>query len=454
MDPTEIARLVKKLTLSTEANKSSVTLSASAVQASTNRLQRCLVGKIFSAKAQNRETLILQVPKILQIRGTTNIEVVGDNLFVAEFSSLIDRTRILRDGPWHFFNSLMAFQVPQDLQNPSDVIFDDFTVWVQLHNLPFLYMHSSVLSEIAAQIGSVKEIDLGTDGSCMGNFARVRVTRSLKQPLQRCVSASMEDGSTSNLILLLYERLPDFCYVCGRVGHLLRDCDDNSAIKSDLEFGPWLRAGRVDTTRSRPPQLNISRGDKNTRGFASPEGTSSSSTTAKLQLVEEVTGLVRVSSPRPPAEREIDDDPKLSICAADILKVNTTTGSLVSLVDNHVDKTNHVAPNVDAVLEKQATFVMGDKSPMFISSPKTQWKKKAHMTRAESGLIVVGKDITKSPMNTMVMVGGKRGLSKNDGEMMVGVEFSNAKRNKNELGLSITTLATTAETAQQSRRAQ
>lgn len=198
MDPSEVARLVKKLSLSSEAQQPSVTVSTEAVQDSATHLKRCLVGKIFSAKAVNRDTLILNVPKILQIRGTTTIEIVGDNIFIIDFSSPIDKIRVISDGPWHFFNSLMAFQEPGDLQNPSEVGFDDFSVWVQLHNLPFLYMHPAILSEIGAQLGVVKEVDTGADGSCMGKFARIRITRSISRPLQRCINASNKEGGYLN----------------------------------------------------------------------------------------------------------------------------------------------------------------------------------------------------------------------------------------------------------------
>lgn len=208
---------------------------------------------MLSSKAINRDTLITQVPKIVQARGNVSIEVVGDNIFLADFASQIDRNRVLSDGPWHFFNSLMAFKEPKDIQNPSQVEFDDFTVWVQLHNLPFLCMHKSVIEEIGSIIGTVREVDMGADGSCMGKFARVRVSRPLMQPLQRCVNAALKDGGPKNLILLLYERVPDFCYACGRVGHVLRDCWDTTVDKRALEFGVWMRAGRVDFIRTNNP---------------------------------------------------------------------------------------------------------------------------------------------------------------------------------------------------------
>ncbi|GFP87325.1 erad-associated E3 ubiquitin-protein ligase hrd1a [Phtheirospermum japonicum] len=45
------------------------------------------------------------------------------------------------------------------------------------------------------------------------------------------------------IIILVYERLPEFCYACGRTGHLFKDCEDNEVNKDNLGFGNWLKAG-------------------------------------------------------------------------------------------------------------------------------------------------------------------------------------------------------------------
>ncbi|XP_073046024.1 uncharacterized protein [Primulina eburnea] len=45
-----------------------------------------------------------------------------------------------------------------------------------------------------------------------------------------------------SIILLVYERLPNFCYACGRLGHSLRDYEEESAHNEKLVFGAWMRA--------------------------------------------------------------------------------------------------------------------------------------------------------------------------------------------------------------------
>ncbi|KAH6801255.1 hypothetical protein C2S52_001719 [Perilla frutescens var. hirtella] len=200
MDPDDVARLVEELKLTHEASESTVHVAVRGVENKSRDLRRFLVGKIFAMRVVNRETLKVQVPRILQLRRPVDIEIVGDNLFVVVFGSDEDRCHVIMDGLWHFFNSLMVFKAPVGFQNPMDV-------------------------------GKFKEVDVGERGSCVGQFARVRVCQPIDKPLQRCVKVSDVLSGESRIILLLYKRLPDFYHACGHVGHVFRHCNDTAVDK-------------------------------------------------------------------------------------------------------------------------------------------------------------------------------------------------------------------------------
>lgn len=62
------------------------------------------------------------------------------------------------------------------------------------------------------------------------------------RPLKKFIRIKTVGTEEDVIILLAHEKLPDFCYACGRVGHTFRDCDDVNADRSTHEYGPWLRA--------------------------------------------------------------------------------------------------------------------------------------------------------------------------------------------------------------------
>lgn len=82
MDPVEIARRVSSLKLSQGNYGEPLIIQADLALCGKYRLESCLVSKIFSAKAINRETFRVQMPKILQTKKPVHIEVIGENIFL------------------------------------------------------------------------------------------------------------------------------------------------------------------------------------------------------------------------------------------------------------------------------------------------------------------------------------------------------------------------------------
>ncbi|KAK6144176.1 hypothetical protein DH2020_020996 [Rehmannia glutinosa] len=242
MDPDEVMRLVEILKRTKVEDEDRVILDGDTVKKEADRVQHCLLAKVFSNKPVNREVFKQQMPKILQTSKSVEVEVVGENLFILEFRSAIDRRRTLTEGPWNLFRNLVLFQEVQGLQNPRDIEFKHIDIWVQLHNLPLAFMNKRVIQTIGGKVGTVLEIDEGEGGNCWGKFARVRVRVEMDKPLKKCVSVQVEQEKEEIIIILVYERLPDFCFACGRIGHILKDCGDGDAKKEPPEYGAWLKA--------------------------------------------------------------------------------------------------------------------------------------------------------------------------------------------------------------------
>lgn len=66
--------------------------------------------------------------------------------------------------------------------------------------------------------------------------------KKIDYPLEQGIFVKQEESLEEVCILVLYEKLPTFCYACGRLGHIVRDCEDASVNKVNMAFGAWLNA--------------------------------------------------------------------------------------------------------------------------------------------------------------------------------------------------------------------
>ncbi|XP_075520620.1 uncharacterized protein LOC142553940 [Primulina tabacum] len=242
MDPDEIARLVNVMKLDYQNPHEAFTIEDEDIRIGAERLSCCLVAKILPFKVINEEAFRQQMPRILQSERKIIIEAAGDNLFIFEFCSQRDRTRILQEGPWNFSRSLIVLTEPTGCHSPRTLRFDEATFWIQLHNIPLAFLHENLLLKLGSQLGMVVEVDRGDHGVVLGCFARIRVCINISQPLRKCIRVTSMSEEEDIFIILVYERLPDFCYACGRVGHTHRECEDTSVDKVRFACGAWLRA--------------------------------------------------------------------------------------------------------------------------------------------------------------------------------------------------------------------
>ena len=99
---------------------------------------------------------------------------------------------------------------------------------------------------LGGSLGEVVKVDVREQGFSMGKFLRVRVDINISEPLCKGRMVRM-GGPTLVWVDFCYERLPIFCYWCGKLDNDDRDCplwiqSKESLGPKDKQFGPWLRA--------------------------------------------------------------------------------------------------------------------------------------------------------------------------------------------------------------------
>ncbi|TXG54013.1 hypothetical protein EZV62_019269 [Acer yangbiense] len=251
MESDDISRKCEKLSLDDD-NGPIERIKGSLQERGEQSLSLSLIGKAITNKVINREAFKSTISTIWQTKNEVTMELMGINIFKFRFQNYWDRKRILEGGPWLFDKQLLVLREASGSEKVTDLQFRYVPFWIQLHNLPLACLNREIGLHLGGLVGQVKEIDAGESGECVGQFIRIRVLIDVMNPLKRGLRVALGDDEKVNEVMICYERLPNFCYYCGKIGHLVRDCPLNTkeiTSSSSFKFGPWMRA--VSRTRSK-----------------------------------------------------------------------------------------------------------------------------------------------------------------------------------------------------------
>lgn len=95
--------------------------------------------------------------------------------------------------------------------------------WVRVYDILLMARNESIGRLIDNSLGRFEEIDLAHGKVEWGEFMRIRVSLNITRPLLRRKKLNV---GLSELVWLnfKYERLPNFCFCCGVLGHIHKDC--------------------------------------------------------------------------------------------------------------------------------------------------------------------------------------------------------------------------------------
>ena len=155
----QVSELFGKLNLT--AKEKEVLVLKDADDSDLTLVNHAVIGKVLAPNSLQLQTIMAAMrpawgnPKRLMAR------MVGDNLFIAEFESEMDKKRILDGSPWYIGRQSVGRQVVilQDFNydiSPTDVSFDELAIWVNILNLPLGLRDEKWGFELAGKIGKKK----------------------------------------------------------------------------------------------------------------------------------------------------------------------------------------------------------------------------------------------------------------------------------------------------------
>ncbi|KAL0436252.1 UNVERIFIED_CONTAM: hypothetical protein Sradi_0333100 [Sesamum radiatum] len=215
-----------------------------------------IVGRLLAAKPFNPDALHNTLKLAFTPLRGMEFKLIENDRFLLKFSHKLDRDRVLARCPWAFDRNLLVLAPADSVENPSNVNLDWCEFHVHIHGLPLGKMTRDICSFIGNKLGRFVDMDSDDSGVVWGSAVRIRVALDITKPLKRALKLRTTFGD-EQLISFTYDRLPNFCYLCGCLGHLARQCDLQvqegfQDLGQNTPFGPWLRAQPLSSNRLRP----------------------------------------------------------------------------------------------------------------------------------------------------------------------------------------------------------
>ncbi|GLT93959.1 hypothetical protein SLE2022_117240 [Rubroshorea leprosula] len=183
----------------------------------------CIVGTVLTQKRYNMEAMESTLAGVWRPVKGMHMRILGYNHFALYFFHPVDMNRVMATGPWCFADHVMVLKEAQGGTLVSKDELFEVPFWIQIHGLPPGRITEATGRRIGVELGHLLEVDTG-NGHVWGlDFIRVRVLIDSRKPLHRGLKLSLKGDML--WVSFCYERLLHFCYCCGMVDHVERECE-------------------------------------------------------------------------------------------------------------------------------------------------------------------------------------------------------------------------------------
>ncbi|KAL0416086.1 UNVERIFIED_CONTAM: hypothetical protein Slati_3440500 [Sesamum latifolium] len=238
-------------------------------QADVEKDSLFVVGRLLSQRPFNFEGMCASIwSMFMPVRGM-EFKQLPEGRILMRFSHVIDRNRGTEGCPWSFEKNILILSEVGSTDNLMNVDLNWCEFYVYIHNLPLSKMNLGIATHISNRIGRFRDMEPDESDRAWGVSLRILVAINVNDPLKRALKIDTT-GEDEHTVYFTYERLPNFCYLCGRTGHIAKYCKsrfDEGFIDpgEDMPYSPWLRAPMPPRSRSQTKSSSASVGTDTSR---------------------------------------------------------------------------------------------------------------------------------------------------------------------------------------------
>ncbi|KAB2599005.1 hypothetical protein D8674_039706 [Pyrus ussuriensis x Pyrus communis] len=247
-------------------------------------IQAGRVRKLASNQMANRgvEELVVQLNQTLELSSMEQgIKLVGKvltqkpvnkwgvrNILRAAWQELGEieingvATKIIEQGPWAVMKKVFSVvKWPPELAL-EELELDAVPFWVQIRGVPLGLASVDNIHRLTMEAGKFLAME---DPGLARGFLRVRILVDTEKPLFKGCWIR-RDNNRDTWVEFRYERLQDFCYRCGRIGHINTECSGEVIEEGAVAFGEWLKAPPVRDVAAVKRVECVGRGERRQAG--------------------------------------------------------------------------------------------------------------------------------------------------------------------------------------------
>uniref|UniRef100_A0A2N9J2I4 DUF4283 domain-containing protein n=1 Tax=Fagus sylvatica TaxID=28930 RepID=A0A2N9J2I4_FAGSY len=191
-----------------------------------------LAAKFITHRVLNVEAVARTFKPLWRAEKGFSVKDMGENTLLFTFEEEADLLRVLSTEAWSYDKYIILFQRVDDDEDVASMTFSSIPMWVQIHGLPLRSLSSEVAMDLGASLGEVEPYDATGEERSGESNPRVRVRLDITKPLCRGRKVRLGKGK-SGWLTFKYERLPNFCYVCGLLTHGDKDCGMRMKARMD-----------------------------------------------------------------------------------------------------------------------------------------------------------------------------------------------------------------------------